>query len=255
MGLVRMVDARLYFSDARTWRYMVGSIEKIVEEGVFVATGEGLSFRALDTSHVAMVDLFYPSSAFVEYEVSGKDSVEFGVSFELLAKVLRRARKDDELVIEVDGEKLYVKLKSRGERVFKIPQIMLSYEKLPEPKISFTVRARMLSSTFREVVKDLEPHSESITFKATDEALLAVGRSDIATVEIEMSVSRGSLLDFDAESNDKASYSIEYFSEMLSSAQAADSVAIRFAEDAPVRVDMEYLGGGRLTFYVSPRLE
>ncbi|MDQ7081634.1 MAG: hypothetical protein Q9N34_00495 [Aquificota bacterium] len=42
---------------------------------------------------------------------------------------------------------------------------------------------------------------------------------------------------------------------MLHAAQAADSVSIQYSEDAPVRVDFEYLGGGRLTFYVSPRME
>ncbi|BAA79401.2 DNA polymerase sliding clamp B2 [Aeropyrum pernix K1] len=249
-----MADARFYFSDARTWRYMVASIEKIIEEGVFVATGEGLSLRALDTSHVAMVDLYYPNTAFIEYDIGG-ESVEFGVSFDLLSKVLRRARKEDELVLEVEGSRLAVKLKSRGERTFRIPQVVMTYEKLPEPKVSFTVRARMLGSTFREAVRDLEPHSETLTLRALEDALLLVGSSEMATVEIELSQSRGSLLDYEAESQDRASYSIEYFSEMLSAAQAADAVVVSFSEDAPVRVDMEYLGGGRLTFYVSPKIE
>ena len=242
-----------HFSDARTWRYMVTSIEKIIEEGVFIADEEGLRLRAMDTSHVVMVDLFYPSSAFVEYNVSGE--AEFGVSFSLLTKVLRRARKDDELVIVVDDNKIAIRLKSRGERTFRIPQIMLTYEKLPEPRISFTVKARMLGSTFREVVKDIEVHSESVTLYATENVLVMSGRSDVASVEAELSVERGSLIDLEVESQDRATYSVEYFSQMLHAAQAADSVLIQYSEDAPVRVDFEYLGGGRLTFYVSPRME
>ncbi|MDQ7081635.1 MAG: hypothetical protein Q9N34_00500 [Aquificota bacterium] len=62
-----------------------GSVDrKIIERGVFIADEEGLRLRAMDTSHVVMVDLFYPSSAFVEYNVSGE--AEFGVSFSLLTK-------------------------------------------------------------------------------------------------------------------------------------------------------------------------
>jgi len=57
---------RFRFTDARTWRYMVASIEKIIDEGVFVASPEGLSLRALDTSRVAMVDLYYPQDSFKE---------------------------------------------------------------------------------------------------------------------------------------------------------------------------------------------
>ena len=242
-----------HFSDARTWRYMVASIEKIIDEGVFVASSEGLSLRALDTSHVVMVDLFYPASAFVDYNVEGEE--EFGVSFSALTKILRRARKDDELVISVEDGRLTVKLKSRGERIFKIPQIVVSSEKLPEPRITFTVKARMLGSVFRDVIRDMEVHGESITFTATESSLLVTSRSDIASAEAELSVERGSLIDFEVESPDKATYSVEYFSVMLNAAQAADGVLLQYSEDAPVRVDFEYIGGGRLTFYVSPRME
>jgi len=248
-----MPELRFHFSDARIWRYMVASIEKIIDEGVFVATPEGLSLRAMDTSRVVMVDLFYPASSFIDYNVEGEK--EFGVSFSVLTKILRRARKEDELVLEVEGNRVIVKLKSRGERVFRIPQILLTYEKLPEPKIQFTVKARMLGSTFRDVMKDIELISESVTLRATENVLYLTGRSDIASVEAELSPERGSLIELTVDSNDKATYSIEYFTQMSSAAQAADGVVIQYAEDAPARVDFEYLGGGRLTFYVSPRIE
>lgn len=248
------MGVRFHFSDARTWRYMVASIEKIIDEGVIVASSEGVSLRALDTSHVAMVDLFYPASAFVEYSVDGEES-RIGVSFNVLAKILRRARKEDELIIEADDSTVTIIFSGRGERTFRIPQIQLSYEKLPDPKISFTVRGKMLGSTFREAIKDLEPHSDVITIEASDEALYFTGSSEIVRAEIELSLERQTLLDLEVDSPDKSSYSIEYFTEMLNAAQAAEVVGISYAGDAPVRVDMEYMGGGRLTFYVSPRVE
>ncbi|MEM5874122.1 MAG: hypothetical protein QW065_04995 [Acidilobaceae archaeon] len=42
---------------------------------------------------------------------------------------------------------------------------------------------------------------------------------------------------------------------MATASQAADIVSIQYANEAPIRVDLEYMGGGRLTFYVSPRVE
>ncbi len=248
-----MGELRFHFRDARVWRYMVASIEKIIDEGVFVATPEGLSLRAMDTSRVVMVDLFYPSSAFDDYSV--EEEKEFGVSFTVLSKVLRRARKNDELVLVVDDSKITVKLAGRGERTFRFPQIMLTYEKLPEPKIQFTVKAKMMGSTFKEVIKDIELMSESVTIRATESALYMTGKSDIASVEAELSLERGSLIDLIVDSPDQASYSIEYFSQMGNAAQAADSVTLQYSEDAPARVDFEYMGGGRLTFYVSPRID
>ncbi len=247
---------RFRFSDARLWRYMVASIEKIIDEGVFVATQEGLSLRALDTSRVAMVDLFYPSDAFQEYEVEGEEA-EFGVSFNILAKILRRAQKTDELELRIQEPYIDIIFHGRGMRRFRIPLITLSYEKLPEPKLSFNVTARLLGTTFREVVRTLEPIADAIILEASEDGdkLFARGEGDVEQAEMELSLDRGSLLDLQVESPDRSAYTLEYFSEMIQAAQAADTTVIRFTEDAPVRVDMEYKLGGRLTFYVSPRIE
>ncbi len=235
---------------------MIASIEKILDESVFLATQEGLSLRALDTSHVVMVDLFYPVDAFSEYEVEGDEAL-FGVSFGMLSKVLRRARKDDALELKVDESSIEVSLIGRGIRRFRIPQISLTVERLPEPKISYTVEARLMSTTFREAVKDLEPIADTVTLQAMDDGdtFIMRGQGDIASGEAEFSLSRGSLLDYRVESPDKASYTLEYFTYMNQAAQAAEIVAVRYSADAPVRIDVEYQDGGRLTFYVSPRID
>ncbi len=244
------------FADARVWRYMIASIEKIIDEGVFVATKEGLSLRALDTSRVAMVDLYYPESAFREYQIEA-DEAEFGVSFPMLSKVLRRARKNDELELRIGESFIEIIFRGRGVRRFKIPQITLSYEKLPEPNISYNVTARMLGSTFREVIRTIEPLADAIVLEASDDGdkIFVRGEGDIEKAELVLSIERGSLLDLEIESPDRSMYTLEYFSEMVQAAQAANMTVIRYSMDAPVRVDMEYQEGGRLTFYVSPRIE
>ena len=252
-----MTVLRFKFRDARTWRYMMSSVEKILDEGVFIASEEGLRLRALDTSHIAMVDLYFPADAFDDWEPV-ESEVSFGVSFKELTKVLRRAAKEDSLVLEVDEARITVEFQAlgKGRRIFRIPQISLTYERIGEPRVEYTVTARMLGSTFRDMVKDLEAIGEAIAFDAGVEGKLIVrAEGDIEKGEVELSIDDGTLLDLEATSPDRASYTMEYFSEMLSAAQVADTVVIRYAEDAPVRVDMEYAGGGRLTFYVSPRIE
>ncbi len=247
--------ARFVFGDARIWRYMVASIEKIIDEGVFVLTPEGVSLRALDTSKVVMVDLFYPENSFREFEVDGEK--EFGVSFSVFSKVLRRARKNDELEIQVGDADITIIFRGRGKRMFRIPQIMLTYEKLPEPKIPVTVTASLLGTTFREAIRTIEPIADAIVLEADEEGgqLFIRGEGDIEKAELVLSLERGSLLDLVVESPDRSMYTLEYFSQMLQAAQAANMVVLKYSQDAPIRVDLQYQPEGRLTFYVSPRLE
>jgi len=243
---------RLQFSDARTWRYIIASIEKVLDEGVFVAGEDGLRFRALDPARVVMVDLFYPADAFSIYEVEGGEA-KFGVSFATLAKVLRRARKDDQLGLNATDTWIDVVFIGRGQRRFRVPQISLSVEVPGEPRVSFTVEAKMMASSFREAIRTLEPIADMLTLAAVDEdRLLMRGRGDLESAELEFSLERQSLLDYRVDSNDESTYSLEHFSQMLQAAQAAETAVVKFGADIPARVDFDYPGGGRLTFYVSP---
>jgi len=249
----------LRFRDARIWRYAISSIEKIIDEGVFIATQNGLQLRALDTSHVAMVDFNLPRDAFDTFEVDSEE-VAFGVSFKEFLRILRRALKDDELLLKVEGNFIVVSLESpqRGRRSFRFPQIQLTVERLGEPKIEFTAKAKMLGTTFRDAIRDLEVIGEILKIQASEseERLLLTSIGDVESAEVELSVENQSLLELDVVEPDVAtSYSLEYFSEMLSAAQVADSVTLQYANYAPARVDIDYGAGGRLTFYVSPREE
>ncbi len=245
---------RFQFTDARTWRYIIASIEKILDEGVFVADSESFRLRALDPARVVMVDLYYPAEAFTVFEVEG-DEFSFGVPFATLAKILRRARKDDQLRLEVDETWVNVIFTGRGQRRFRIPQISLSVEVPGEPKVTFTVEARMMASSFREAIRTLEPVADMLTLVALDEdKLLLRGQGDLESAELEFSLERQSLLDYTVDSPDQSTYSLEHFSQMLQAAQAAETAVIRFGADIPARIDFDYPGGGRLTFYVSPSI-
>ncbi len=245
---------RFQFSDARTWRYMIASMEKVLDEGVFVAKSDGLYFRALDPARVVMIDLYYPADAFTIFEVEGEE-FSFGVSFETLAKILRRARKDDQLRLEVDQTWVNVIFTGRGERRFRFPQISLSVEVPGEPRVTFTVEAKLLATSFREAIRTLEPVADMLTLTALDEdKLLMRGQGDLESAELEFSLERQSLLDYQVDSPDQSTYSLEHFSQMLQAAQAAETAVVKFGADIPARVDFEYPGGGRLTFYVSPAI-
>ena len=56
---------------------IISAISTLVEEATFVATAEGISFRGMDPSHVALIDISWPNSAFEKYECDS--DIKFGV--------------------------------------------------------------------------------------------------------------------------------------------------------------------------------
>ena len=53
------------------WKAIISAISTLVEEATFEATVEGISFRGMDPSHVALIDISWPNSAFEKYSCDG----------------------------------------------------------------------------------------------------------------------------------------------------------------------------------------
>ncbi|MCE4606717.1 MAG: proliferating cell nuclear antigen (pcna) [Desulfurococcales archaeon] len=242
--------AKLQFMNARLWRFMIESIEKVIAEGVFVLDKNGLKLRAIDPSKIMMVDLYYPKEAFSTYNI--EEEATLAVNFEDIIRIFRRALKNDTLELDFNDSHIYISLQGKGIRNFKLPQIQLPYEKLPEPKVGFTVHAKMMSSIFSDIIRDIELTGSSVTFTAKQDKLYLSSLGDIEEAEVELSTEKQNLIELDVESEDSTSYSVIYLSNMVKAAKVAESVTIHYSEDAPLKADLEYIGGGRLTFYVSP---
>jgi len=243
--------SKLVFSDARVWRYMVNALSKIIEEAVFKVDNDGLKLRAMDPSHVVMVDMLIPASSFEEFDIEGETTI--GVSLDDLNKVLKRALKNDALALDVKEETLSIIFKGRFERIFTIPLLSLELEKLPEPKIEFKVSFRALSKTFRDTLKDLEPISEVVEFQASKEKVKIIGSSERGEAEIVLDVEGGSLLELNVSEESQSRYSIDYLKDTIPVSQVTDIVEVSFSTNMPCKISYELPGGGYVAFLIAPR--
>ena len=51
------------------WKAVSSVIKTLVEEATFEVSGEALTFRAMDPSHIALIDLYWPKNVFEEVRV------------------------------------------------------------------------------------------------------------------------------------------------------------------------------------------
>jgi len=247
---------RLRFADARTWRYAISTISKIIDEASYRFTEDGIKLRAIDPSRVVLVDFTIPRNALTEYEIEKEEVV--GVDMEDLAKILRRAVKGDELeLMTLEAGRLAISFLGRGVRTFIIPSLELTLEEIPELNIPFTVKAKFPPSTFKDLVKELEPVGDAIEFITikNEQKIIAKSSSDVAEVEIEASIENGSLLELEASEDARAIYSIDYLSDIVSAAQVAEEVIFEYGSGIPCKIEYTLPYGGKLVFYVAPRTE
>ncbi len=248
------MSLRLVFFDARVWRYLVSAISKIIDEGVFVVSeSEGLRFRSMDPSHVIMLDMRFPRDVFEEFSVEGERNI--GVNFEDLAKVLRRAKKEDRLILEADESTFKVTLQGRGLRSFSLPILDITAESIPEPQLEYKAVVKVMSDVYRDTVKDVELVGDVIRFYASQDEFRVMSSSEFGEAEIIYTRESGTIIDMEVEDTQQASYTLEYFSDLSSATRVADTVTIKFSTDMPVEVVHELPQGATFSFLVAPRVE
>ncbi len=245
---------KLVFSDARVWRWVLTAIGKVITEGVFVVDPEkGFLFRALDSSHVVMVDMRFPPESFEEFEVDERTSI--GVNLEEVAKVLRRAAKDDRLELMADEQSLTIAFSGRLYREFRMPSLDITEEQIPEPQLSLKARVKVLSDTYREMIKDLEFIGDVVRFEASEEKFVARSTGELGEAEIVFNRELGGIMDMEVEGEQAASYSLDYFTDLAAAARVADTIEIRFSTDMPVMVEHYLPQGAKFLFLLAPRVD
>lgn len=253
------MSLRTVFVDARVWRYVLRELSQFIESiGIKFHPSEGVHLKAMDPSHVMLVDLTIPSTAFEEYHVDGETTLV--IPLESVAKVLRRAGRSDKLMIASDGLKLTIGLISRGgtERTFTLPLLSGSYEEVPELSLEFEVQAKTSGIMLATSLGILEEVGDVIKMRVYREGISLVSVSELGEVEIMLTVPTGTLIDYqsppDLEEFSTA-YSMEYLSILTTISKIAEVVTIKLSRDMPCEFDLDIISGSVLKFYLAPRSE
>lgn len=242
-------------ADSRVWRNVIESISTLVEEGVFIANPTGIRLRAMDPSRVAMVDMELPKSSFESYECT--EEVPIGVNFDDMKNIMKRSGVNEKLELEKVEKEARLKIRFRGKssRTFSLPLLDLGKEELSVPRISFLATIKLPAATLTEAIKDAEVVSDFVKITAEDEKVKVTASGDRGEVEVEITKESGELLSVELKESAHALYSLTYLSKMMVASGLSDIAALMFSTDMPLRLDFNLPNGGRIVYYLAPRME
>lgn len=245
---------RFSISDIKVWRNIIDSISELIDEANFVATADGISLRAMDPSHVAMVEVELPSSFFDEYVCDG--TLNIGVNLDEFMKILRRGSSSDKLEIEVSSDrKLKITFSDKAKRHFSIPLLDLSWEELTSPSLEFNVYSRLVSEVFEDAIKDASLISDFVKISADKDFLIISASGDRGDVEVKLSEDMGSLIELNVKEPSSSTYSLNYLEDLVKTSKASEILTLEFSNDMPMKMSFELPNNGRITYYLAPRIE
>lgn len=231
----------------------ISTIAELIDEGIFKISKDGISMIAADRAMVAVVDFKILSSAFDKYEVDKEQSI--GLNISNLLSVLKRASGEDEATFNLQDAKLEIVLENASRRRFVLPLLDLSQEEVPPiDQLEFTSRAQLNPRVIESGVADAEVVSDSVLFEATPTRFGMKAEGDISSSQLELEKGNEALVELKTDGEIRARYPLDYLKKIIKAAKIADSIAIEWGQDYPMKLSFKAMDKVNLQFVLAPRV-
>ena len=231
---------------------ILSAISTLVEEATFVATAEGITFRGMDPSHVALIDISWPNSAFEKYECDS--DIKFGVRIDEFSKLIKRADKKDSIEIGISEQNMLLVTVGKNKK-YKIRLIESSATDTPLPKIPYNSKITVSSSKFDKILGDVQVVSDYLTIHTSDSKADFSGKGDSGEVVIDLEKDTDESTVTSTEDS-TGTYSLEYLNPVVKAVgTTAGLITCEFSSAKPLRIEFKVANIGRIHFYLAPRVE
>lgn len=242
---------RLTLAESKYLKESISIISDLVSETHFHIAKDAIEVIAMDPANVAMVVFKLLSSTFVEYDV--KEDVDISINLLSFKQVLRRAKPTDQIILEVEENKLKIVLKGTSVRTFHLPLIDTEAKEQKVPELKFQATITTDASILNDAIEDVDIVGESVSFLAEEKRLTISSAGDLSKAKVEIAAEGPTKIV--AASKQKAKYSIEYLKKMIAGGKLADKAVVKFSNDYPMRLEYTVLNKLQLAFILAPRVD
>lgn len=248
MGESDMFKAKI---KADKFREVIDVISALVDEAKFNIKSDGISLRAVDPAHVAMLDMMLQKKAFEEYKA--KES-ELGVDIDKLRDVLKLAGPGDLFNIEHDEDKnrLILDVGNITRRMALVDTAGMSDPKVPN--LNLPAKLVVDANELRRGLRAAEAVSDHVALIASPDGFEMVSEGDTDSVNLKLP--KALLKELDCKENQRSLFSLDYFSTMIKAIGSAPEVTMYIGTDYPINLEFSIAeGNGQVKYLLAPRIE
>jgi proliferating cell nuclear antigen len=230
---------------------VIDIISTLVEEAKVNVDDDGLSVKAVDPAHVAMVDLTLGRSGFEEYKADG---VELGVDIDKIREVLRLARGGEVLSIDHDEDKnqLIMGVGNITRKMALVDTAGMSDPKVPN--LNLPGKVSVATSELRQGIRASESVSDHIALSASADGFEMTSEGD--TDRVTLKLPKDLLEELECKEQVRSLFPLDYFSTMIKAISSASSITMYLGSDYPVKMEFGIAGDrGKVTYLLAPRIE
>ncbi|MFH1590006.1 MAG: proliferating cell nuclear antigen (pcna) [archaeon] len=243
---------KLTLSEPRFLKDSISIISDLVTEATFKIKPDAIELVAMDPANVAMVIFKLLSSAFSEYTV--KEEALLSINMNDFKQVLRRAKANDAVTLEIEDNKFKVTFKSNTTRKFFLPIIDVDEKQQKIPDLKFKATITTTAEIFNEAIEDADIISESVTMEVQNKELIINAAGDLSKAQIQIPADNDTKIVCD-EDKVKSKFSTEYLKKMMQGSKLSNKVILQLSNDYPLKLEYKVLNKVQLAFILAPRVD
>ncbi|MCL4317182.1 MAG: proliferating cell nuclear antigen (pcna) [Candidatus Thermoplasmatota archaeon] len=236
---------------AEVLKQIVDVISTLVDEAKFNVDADGISLKAVDPAHVAMVEMSLGKQAFEEF--AGEDT-ELGIDLEKLREILKLAHSGDIVKMEHNEDKnqLIVKIGDVTRRMSLVDTAGMSDPKVPNIDLPTTIKLKAEELNYG--IRASESVSDHIALVADDDYFEMSSEGDSDSVDFRLPKEK--LITLESKGKVRSLFPLDYFSNMAKAISGGSEVKINLGNNYPVKLEFEIAGGnGHVKYLLAPRVE
>merc|ERR1719331_2619711 len=243
---------------------VVDAMKDLCKDVNFDCSEKGLQVQSMDSSHVALVSLLLRESAFSEFKCDRPTSL--GMNVDSLGKIFKMCGTQDSLRLrwQNDADTLNFQCESsEDDRIadFDLKLMQIESEHMEIPEQHYKVVARLPSSEFQKICKDLKEFGETMQVSASKEGIKFSVRGDLGTGNVMLkpreSEKEDEKVSLTVHEPVTATFALRYLANFAKAAPLCGSVELSLGPDSPlsVKYDLEKKDNGHLQFYLAPKID
>ena len=242
------------FTNIDEWKAILQAISDITDEAMFICNKDGVTFRGMDPSHVALLEITFPSSSFELFECS---TTFFGIHVKDLHNILSVASSTDTVEFRIDDpHDMKIRVAGSLDMRYTLNLIERSEINTPIPKVHSKSKIDLSPIILSKIISNIEKVSDYIMISSNPENVQFAGDGMVGKVHMDMKNTDEQLSSYTVQEDSSSMYSLEYMSKIIRNiGRASSNVRMEYGTQTPIRLLFEMESKAKAEYYLAPRIE
>lgn len=237
--------------ESRILKDLVDIVGTIVDEVKINLKEDGLTLKAVDPAHVAMVELNLSSEAFNSFKAT---ETEIGLNLNKIDQFLKLAGSNDLVSIQhiEEENRLLLEVDNITQ---KMPLLDTAGMTDPSvPTLDLPINLKIEGKHLLKGVKASQNISDHIAITANPDGFEIFSEEDEDMVRL--SLSEDELVELNAKQEVRSLFALDYFSSMIKCVSSDTPLNIELGADYPIKIEFDFADGeGNVRYLLAPRIE